>query len=65
MSEQPGATPPREDDETNLFAGVPGPSGTGTRAVAGADPDARPDHDARPDPDARPDQGAVPSQDVR
>lgn len=31
---------PRGDDETTLAAGVPGPSGTGERTTAGADPDA-------------------------
>ena len=45
MSEQPGANPPREDDETTLFAGVPGPSGTGTQTDAGADPAAAPSKD--------------------
>jgi len=31
---------PRGDDETTLAAGVPGPSGTGEKTTAGADPDA-------------------------
>ena len=31
---------PREDNETTLAAGVPGPSGTGEKTTAGADPDA-------------------------
>ena len=31
---------PREDDETTLAAGAPGPSGTGEATTAGADPDA-------------------------
>ena len=31
---------PRGDNETTLAAGVPGPSGTGEKTTAGADPDA-------------------------
>ena len=31
---------PRENDETTLAAGVPGPSGTGEKTTAGADPNA-------------------------
>lgn len=31
---------PREDNETTLAAGVPGPSGTGEKTTAGADPNA-------------------------
>ncbi|MCW2616238.1 MAG: hypothetical protein JWN08_3232 [Frankiales bacterium] len=41
MSEQPTASAaPRDDDETTLAAGAPGPSGTGEQTTAGADPDA-------------------------
>lgn len=39
MSEQP-VEQPRDDDETTLAAGAPGPSGTGEATTAGADPDA-------------------------
>lgn len=39
MSEQPVAQT-RDDDETTLAAGAPGPSGTGEATTAGADPDA-------------------------
>ena len=40
------------DDATTLSAGVPGPSGTGERTEAGADPDAP----AAATPDATPEQ---------
>ena len=53
MSQQPGATPPREDHETTLFAGVPGPSGTGTQTDACADPDGSVDQGAAMGQDAR------------
>lgn len=53
MSEQPGANPPREDNETTLFAGVPGPSGTGTQTDAGADPAAGAIPQSAPDKDRR------------
>ena len=36
--DQTGSAP--RDDETTLAAGVPGPSGTGEKTTAGADPDA-------------------------
>jgi len=39
MSEQP-VEQTRDDDETTLAAGAPGPSGTGEATAAGADPDA-------------------------
>ena len=41
MSEQPADGAPREDDETTLAAGMPGPAGTGEQTDAGADPDAK------------------------
>ena len=52
MSEQP-VEQTRDDDETTLAAGAPGPSGTGEATTAGADPDAPGATGASaPDPDA-------------
>lgn len=40
MTEPTDPTAGRDDDDTTLGAGVPGPSGTGEKTTAGADPDA-------------------------
>lgn len=37
---EPEQSAPREDDETGVAAGAPGPSGTGEGTDAGADPSA-------------------------
>ena len=41
MSEQAPEGAPRDDDDTTLAAGMPGPAGTGEQTDAGADPDAK------------------------